>query len=79
MTKKNEWFEEVFLPSIKDRKWLTEKQVNICFKYMTQSKYYADKLMYAIGNTEYKVMVYPKGYGEIFVTEYPHNIEEYIR
>ena len=76
--KHNQWFEEKFLASLKNGQWLSEKQVHICKKYMTESRYYSGTWKLACGNTEYVMSVYKKGYGKLYIREYEFNLEERI-
>lgn len=64
------WFTEVFLKSLDERFngttkiWLTEKQVDICRKYMKYSEYYS--FLYIIaGEYQYSLAIMKKGYGRM--------------
>lgn len=77
--KHNRWFEETFLASLKNGQWLSEKQMNICKKYMVESRYYAGTYKLAVGNMEYiAVLCSKKGYGTFSAVEYPFNREEHV-
>lgn len=70
------WFEEVFIKSLDSRLdksqstgvWMTEKQVNICLKYMkprsVNTGYYI-----VIGDYQYTLSLYKKGYGKLTKTD----------
>ena len=76
--KHNGWFEGTFLDSLKNGQWITEKQVAICKKYMTESRYNAREYKLACANTEYVVHEYQKGYGKFYRNEYKHNVEDAV-
>lgn len=64
------WFTEVFLKSLDEKFsstsniWLTEKQVNVCRKYMKQSQYYSF-LYIVVGEYQYSLAIMKKGYGRM--------------
>lgn len=77
--KHNKWFEETFLTSLKNGQWLSEKQMNICRKYMVESRYYGGTFLLACGNVAYKAVVCSKkGYGKFYKEEYEYNVEEKV-
>lgn len=64
------WFINVFLKSLDERFekssniWLTEKQVQVCERYMEQSKYYSFRYI-VVGDYQYSLAVMKKGYGRM--------------
>lgn len=67
------WFVEEFIPSLERgfkhidsvgcaQRWISEKQVAICKKYMKQKSTSAD-LYTIVGDWQYTVTVFKKGYG----------------
>lgn len=64
------WFTEVFLKSLDERFsgttniWLTEKQVDVCRRYMKQSQYFSF-LYIIVGEYQYSVWIMKKGYGRM--------------
>lgn len=73
--KHNKWFEETFLPSLKNGQWLSEKQVSVCKKYMEEDRYWSWSYTLKIKNMKYRVSVSKKGYGKFYIEEFPYNIE----
>lgn len=69
------WFNEVFLPSLVDgmkinqSRWITEKQLIVCFKYMEKSKYY-ERCFIKIGDLWYIADRMKKGYGRLTVSDH---------
>ena len=69
------WFKEVFLPSLADgmsvnqSRWITEKQVAVCFKYMEKSNYY-DRCFIQIDGLWYIVDRKKKGYGRLEISDH---------
>ena len=72
----NKWFTETFLSSMKNQQWLTEKQVAICKRYMNEDR---DLNIWHIEHEfkNYTIVVYPKGYGKIFITTLPEANAQY--
>ena len=70
------WFKEVFLKSIDSKLdehpttgiWITEKQVAICLKYM-QPKSTSPTYFIIVGDYQYTLSIYKKGYGRIIKTD----------
>lgn len=69
------WFEEVFLPSliaemkVGQSRWITEKQVAVCFKYMEKSRYY-DRCFVKVNGLWVIVNRKKKGYGRLEVSDH---------
>lgn len=69
------WFIEVFIPSLESRMkngacdcWITEKQVAVCRKYMKPKEYYPGYYI-KVGQWQYSVTVFKKGYGRFTRTD----------
>lgn len=76
--KHNDWFESVFLASLKNGQCISEKQVAICRRYMVESRCSADTLRLASGNMLFSVYIKKKGYGQFEAIQCPHNVEECV-
>lgn len=64
-----DWFENVFIPSMGleadgASRWITEKQVYICLKYMKACPYRVGYYIY-IGEWMYHMTIMKKGYGRL--------------
>lgn len=71
----NKWFEGIFLPSLEEgikagacERWITEKQVDVCLKYMKEDRYFGNYFIKTKGK-KYTVHVFKKGYGQFTVYE----------
>ena len=73
------WFKEVFLPSIADGltvnhnspRWITEKQVAICLRYMKPDPYSpCDKYQIKVNGIWYFLYVKKKGYGGLYIADH---------
>ena len=71
------WFKEVFLPSIasglniNQSKWITEKQVSICLRYMKPDPYSpCSHYQIKVDNLWYFLSVQKKGYGKLSISDH---------
>ena len=69
------WFKEVFLPSLADgmrinqSRWITEKQVAVCLRYMEQDPYFCHYRI-KVDGIWYFVHVMKKGYGRLTISDH---------
>jgi hypothetical protein len=71
------WFKETFLPSLtagmelNQSRWITEKQVAICLRYMKQDPYSScAHYQIKVDGTWYFVSVMKKGYGKLSISDH---------
>lgn len=69
------WFRETFIPSFDERLedrngiYITEKQADICLRYMKESKYFGGRFYIIIGDYQYTMVLMKKGYGKLYKTD----------
>lgn len=74
------WFKEVFLPSLTENmtinqsRWITEKQVDICLRYMKPDPWSPCRhYEIQVDGVWYVLSVMKKGYGSLTIMQYRPN------